>query len=118
MRKVLVTYGGATAFENSLDEALDKVFGATGSTPPPDTGTTTPPDTATGSGDPEVQQALKDAQKAFDDGQAALRKSPIDWEAYGKAQKDLQSALQRAQQAQARAQQQGSSGAGGEKSGG
>ncbi len=27
LRKVLVTYGGATAFEDTLDQALDKVFG-------------------------------------------------------------------------------------------
>ncbi len=109
MRKVLVTYGGTTAFENSLDQALDKVFGAPGSTPPPDTGTTNPP--GAGAGNPTVEQALKDAQKAYDDGQAALRKSPIDWEAYGRAQKTLQEALKKAEDAQAQAQRQ--SGAGG-----
>ncbi|MFB7595894.1 UPF0182 family protein [Streptomyces sp. NPDC056160] len=105
MRKVLVTYGGATAFEDSLGEALDKVFGASGSAnPPPDTGTGTgnPP----ASSSPTVQQALKDAQKAFDEGQAALNEKPTDWQAYGKAQKDLQDALKKAEDAQAEARKQ------------
>ncbi len=69
LRKVLVTYGGATAFEDTLDQALDKVFGTSGAQPPPQTGNTNPP----ASGNPTVQQALKDAQKAFDDSQAALK---------------------------------------------
>ncbi|MEU6351680.1 UPF0182 family protein [Streptomyces sp. NPDC047072] len=102
LRKVLVTYGGNTAFEDTLDEALNKVFGTTDtSTEPPedDGGTTTnPPPT---SSNPTVQQALDDAQKAFDAGQAALKKG--DWEAYGRAQKDLEDALQRAEDAQSAA---------------
>ncbi|WP_225835004.1 UPF0182 family protein [Streptomyces sp. NK08204] len=100
LRKVLVTYGGKTAFENTLGEALDKVFGAKGSTtPPPDTGTTRPP----ASGNPTVQQALNDAQKAFDAGQEALQKpGGPDWSAYAKAQKDLKDALKRAQDAESK----------------
>ncbi|KOV62193.1 membrane protein [Streptomyces sp. MMG1121] len=106
LRKVLVTYEGKTAFENTLDAALDKVFGATGSTTtPPDTGTSNPP-TST---NPTVQQALDDAQKAFDAGQQALRNPDgADWAAYAKAQKDLQAALKRAQEAEAKAAQSGS----------
>ncbi|MEC7056584.1 UPF0182 family protein [Streptomyces collinus] len=109
LRKVLVTYGGQTAFENTLDEALNKVFGADGpATEPPDEGdTTTPPPT---SDNPTVQQALEDAQKAFDAGQEALKKN--DWEAYGKAQKDLEDALRRAEDAQAEASRTGGSGGG------
>jgi uncharacterized membrane protein (UPF0182 family) len=102
LRKVLVTYGGATAFEDTLGQALDKVFGTTGSAPPPD-GTANPP----ASSSPTVQQALQDAQKALDDSQAALKKSPVDWQAYGKAQKALQDALQRAEEAQAQADRAG-----------
>ncbi|MFG3276259.1 UPF0182 family membrane protein [Streptomyces luteogriseus] len=109
LRKVLVTYGGQTAFENTLDEALNKVFGADGpATEPPDEGdTTTPPPT---SDNPTVQQALEDAQKAFDAGQEALKKN--DWEAYGKAQKDLEDALRRAEDAQAEASRAGGAGGG------
>ncbi|MFF1722110.1 UPF0182 family membrane protein [Streptomyces sviceus] len=100
LRKVLVTYGGNTAFEDTLDEALDKVFAADGSTtrPPDDGGDTTKPPTST---NPTVQQALDDAQKAFDAGQEALKKG--DWEAYGRAQADLKDALKRAEDAQASA---------------
>ncbi|MGW2520106.1 UPF0182 family membrane protein [Streptomyces sp. NPDC001617] len=98
LRKVLVSYGDKTAFEDTLDQALNKVFGAESSTtPPPDQGTTTPPT----SSNPTVQQALDDAQKAFDAGQTALKKG--DWKAYGEAQKDLEDALKRAEEAQAKA---------------
>ncbi|WP_328980899.1 UPF0182 family protein [Streptomyces canus] len=109
LRKVLVTYGGNTAFEDTLDEALNKVFGADGSTTQPpddDGGTTKPPPT---SSNPTVQQALDDAQKAFDAGQEALKKG--DWEAYGRAQKDLEDALKRAEDAQAAADKSGGSSA-------
>ena len=72
------TYGGKTAFEDTLDEALNVVFGAEASdhrTPPepPGEGTTKPPPT----GNPTVQEALADAQKAFDDGQEALKKQRL-----------------------------------------
>ncbi|MFF7549880.1 UPF0182 family protein [Streptomyces canus] len=109
LRKVLVTYGGNTAFEDTLDEALNKVFGADASTTPPpddDGGTTKPPPT---SSNPTVQQALDDAQKAFDAGQEALKKG--DWEAYGRAQEDLENALKRAEDAQAAADKSGGSSA-------
>ncbi|MFF8725064.1 UPF0182 family protein [Streptomyces sp. NPDC015171] len=99
LRKVLVTYEGRTAFENTLGEALDKVFGTKSETAePPETGTGNPPDT----GNPTVRQALKDAQKAFDTGQQALKDGP-DWDAYAKAQQDLRDALKRAEEAQSKA---------------
>ncbi|MEU9334257.1 UPF0182 family protein [Streptomyces sp. NPDC048290] len=98
LRKVLVSYGGNTAFEDTLDEALNKIFGAEGTAPqpPPDDGGTEPPPPT--SDNPTVQQALDDAQKAFDEGQEALKNG--DWEAYGRAQKELEEALQRAEDAQ------------------
>ncbi|MFI9175043.1 UPF0182 family membrane protein [Streptomyces lincolnensis] len=107
LRKVLVTYGGNTAFEDTLGAALNKVFGADGAIteppPPADDGdTTTPPPSST---NPTVQQALNDAQKAFDAGQEALKKN--DWVAYGEAQKDLEEALRRAEEAQNRADKGG-----------
>ncbi|MFD8673688.1 UPF0182 family protein [Streptomyces seoulensis] len=94
LRKVLVTYEGRTAFEDTLDQALDKVFGVKGSEPP-ESGTTESP----ASTNPTVRQALEDAQKAYDAGQEALKSGP-DWDAYAKAQKDLQDALRRAENAQ------------------
>ncbi|MCC9709538.1 UPF0182 family protein [Streptomyces sp. MNU76] len=109
LRKVLVTYGGNTAFEDTLDAALNKVFETEGTPtePPPDDpdeGTDEPPT----SGDPTVQQALEQAQKAFDEGQQALKDG--DWEAYGRAQQDLEDALKRAEDAQSKADETGGSG--------
>ncbi|MGW5634326.1 UPF0182 family membrane protein [Streptomyces sp. NPDC003832] len=114
LRKVLVTYGGSTAFEDTLDQALDKVFAAEGSTPEPseppeddggDTPEPTPPPT---NENPTVQEALNDAQKAFEDGQQALKDG--DWEAYGKAQEALEDALRRAEDAEAAASGDGDGG--------
>ncbi len=98
LRKVLVTFGGRTAFEDTLGEALNKVFGESSSTVPPENEGTTKPPT---SNNPTVQEALNDAQKAFDKGQEALKKG--DWQSYGEAQKDLEDALKRAEDAQSKA---------------
>lgn len=102
LKRVLVHYGDDTAFEETLEGALNAVFGVDGgtSTSPPDTGdtgdegggTTTPP------ADSTVAQALEDAQKAYDAGQKALQDG--DWQAYGEAQKDLADAIKRAQAAE------------------
>ncbi|MGW5422728.1 UPF0182 family membrane protein [Streptomyces sp. NPDC003943] len=83
-----------TVFKDTLTEALNAVFGVEGTTPPPVTppGTTTPPKPTTT--DAALKQAIADAQKAYDDGQEALKKG--DWDAYGKSQQALQEALQRA----------------------
>ncbi|MCI0383964.1 UPF0182 family protein [Streptomyces sp. CNQ085] len=115
LRKVLVTYGEETAFENTLGEALNAVFGVEGAEEPPTEGEepppgeeeTTPPP-ADGSEDPTVQDALQDAQEAFEAGQEALGEQ--DWDAYGQAQRDLEEALERAADAQESA---GGDGAGG-----
>ncbi|MFJ6794488.1 UPF0182 family protein [Streptomyces sp. NPDC091268] len=105
LRKVLVTYGGQTAFEDTLEKALNVVFGAeaptvpttpTNPTTPPGDGTTTPPT----SQDPTVKAALAEAQKAVEDADKALKAG--DWAAYGKAQSDLQAALKRAIDAEAK----------------
>jgi uncharacterized membrane protein (UPF0182 family) len=99
LRKVLVSYNGQTAFEDTLSEALNKVFGAQGEAQPPEEetppGEETPPD----KGDATLDEALKDVQKAFDAGQEAFKKG--DWEAYGRAQEDLEEALKRAEEARA-----------------
>lgn len=85
LQKVLVAFGNAIAFEPTLDEALDVLFqgdsGATagdtgvepgpGSTasPTPTPGETNPPTQPTD----QYQQALKDAQQAMLDRDAALK---------------------------------------------
>ncbi|MCX2183508.1 UPF0182 family protein [Streptomyces sp. SKN60] len=94
-----------TVFADNLTDALNAVFGVEGTQPPatqppgtkPPTTPTTPP-----TNDAALKQAIADAQKAYDDGQAALQKS--DWTAYGKAQEALQDALQRAADAGAKLQ--------------
>ncbi|MGS2590300.1 UPF0182 family membrane protein [Streptomyces hebeiensis] len=113
LKKVAVSYGGKPVFKDSLPEALNAVFGSEGgeTTPPPGE-TTKPP--ATGDKAQALQQAIDDAQKAYEQGEEALKKQ--DWEAYGKAQKDLQDALERAAQAESGAGS-GGSGQGGSGSG-
>ncbi|MFE2143350.1 UPF0182 family protein [Streptomyces sp. NPDC059456] len=102
LRKVLVTYGNQTAFEDSLDKALNVVFGAEAPTvpvapvTPPGEGTTTPPT----SQDPTVKAALDDAKKAIEAAEKARQSG--DWTAFGKAQDDIKAALQRAIDAEAK----------------
>ncbi|MGW1869123.1 UPF0182 family membrane protein [Streptomyces mauvecolor] len=105
LKKVGVSYGDRTVFKDNLGDALSAVFGADGATPPPSTTPPTTPPTTTppASGNATVDQAIKDAQKAYDDGQKALAKG--DWKAYGDAQKALQDALQKAADAEAKASQ-------------
>ncbi|MER5772724.1 UPF0182 family protein [Streptomyces sp. NPDC002039] len=102
LRKVLVTYGGQTAFEDTLEKALNVVFGAEAPTVPvtpenpPGEGTVTPPTAQ----DPTVKAALSDAQKAIEAAEKARQSG--DWTAFGKAQEDIKSALQRAIDAEAK----------------
>ncbi|MEX0173698.1 UPF0182 family protein [Streptomyces sp. LMG1-1-1.1] len=114
LKKVAVSYVDAdqpdgdttkdtTVFEDNLTQALNAVFGVEApSTPTTPPGTTKPPGTTQppASNDAALQQAISDAQKAYDAGEAALQKG--DWTAYGKAQEDLQAALQRAADAGAK----------------
>jgi uncharacterized membrane protein (UPF0182 family) len=123
LKKVLVTYGEETAFEDNLEKALNVVFGVDSPTPPsPDEGDQgdendqdpnrpSEPDTS----DPTVRKALQDAQEAFEDGQEAIRDG--DWGAYGEAQKELEEALQRAQDAEQRQSADQGDGRGGENQG-
>ncbi|MFI6346588.1 UPF0182 family protein [Streptomyces sp. NPDC050560] len=109
LRKVLVAYGNASAFEDTLGEALQKVFPTSGDTQePPDGDQDQPPPPS--SSNPTVAQALDDAQKAFEDGQKALKKG--DFGAYGDAQERLEKALQRAEDAQDKGGKKPSSGSG------
>ncbi|MDV9192099.1 UPF0182 family protein [Streptomyces sp. SR27] len=120
LKKVAVSYVDAdqpdgdttkdtTVFEDNLTKALNAVFGVESPTTPPTT-PTTPPGTTNpppASNDAVLKQAIADAQKAYDDGEAALAKQ--DWNAYGKAQEDLQAALQRAANAGAKLKTTGAS---------
>ncbi|KIQ64210.1 membrane protein [Kitasatospora griseola] len=112
LKKVLAVYGDRNvALEDTLDKALAKVLGteaggATTPTAPVDPGSTTPPAPTTPTTpapgvNPALDKALADAQKAFTDGQAALKNG--DWAAYGQAQQALQKALDAAVAAESKA---------------
>ncbi|MEV8525992.1 MULTISPECIES: UPF0182 family protein [unclassified Streptomyces] len=103
LKKVGVSYGDKTVFKDNLADALSAVFGADGATPPTTTTPPTTPPTTTppATGNATVDQAIKNAQKAYDDGQKALGSG--DWKAYGDAQKALQDALKQAADAEAKA---------------
>lgn len=103
LRKVLVMFGKKVGFANTLDEALNQVFGG-------DSGAK-PKDREPGSGDssPELTKpserlsaALQEAQEAVEEGQKALKEG--DFAAYGQAQEKLQKALEKAVVADANAQ--------------
>ncbi|MET7933595.1 UPF0182 family protein [Streptomyces sp. NPDC005322] len=99
LKKVGVSYNGnEPVFKGTLGEALDAVFGESSDEQrPPGDGTQKP------SADPTVQQALKDAQQAWEDSQRALEQKPQDWQAYGKAQNELKEALDKAAKAERKA---------------
>lgn len=101
MRKVLVTYGEQIAFEDTLEQALDKVFNTSGdeddgekeSEDPPAEDETPPEDDPESADDP-----VSDAADAYEAGQKALQDG--DWEEFGKQQKKLKDALDAANDAQ------------------
>ncbi|GII80938.1 UPF0182 protein [Sphaerisporangium rufum] len=90
LARVLVMFGSDVGIGTTLKDALDQVFGQGQG----DTGqNTTPPDKpGTPAVAPDVTQALDAAQKAYDEGQQALKAG--DFTAYGEAQKRLAQALQ------------------------
>jgi uncharacterized protein len=98
-RAIVVAFGNQLAWSDTLSGALDGLFGGNSGVSTADSGTgapTTPPAT-TGKGtggtatSPALKAALEDAQKAFTDGQEALKRG--DFAAYGQAQKRLQAAI-------------------------
>jgi uncharacterized membrane protein (UPF0182 family) len=111
LRKVLVSFGNNVAFEDTLDEALNKLFAAQGGNPGDGGGETTPPPSGGGGGtgttdNAALAAALADAEDAIAASQKALAAG--DFAAYGQAQDDLKAAIARAVAAQG-----GSGGSGG-----
>ena len=109
LRKVLVGFGDQIAFEDTLDQALDSLFGGDSGasagdgevdpTDPPtgEPGTENPdPGTGTGTGadNPDLIAALKDAQAALAEREAAYAKN--DLVAAAEADKKLTEALAKA----------------------
>jgi uncharacterized membrane protein (UPF0182 family) len=125
LRKVLVGYGSNVALEDTLDQALAQVFNI-GAIPTPEaqpgdnqdpdvepgtnpTPPVTPEPEAPTTADPaaDLARALAAADAAFQAGQDALRVQ--DFTAYDRAQKNLEAALARALEAQARLEDTGAS---------
>ena len=92
LKKVLVMFGDKIAFEDTLEGALNSLFGSGTLTPGGGTGTGTPTDTVT-----NLAKALANAQKALDDQAAAMKSG--DWAAYGRAANALKQAIADAQKA-------------------
>ena len=89
LKKVLVMFGDKIAFEDTLEGALNSLFGSGVVTPPIDGGT-----------DPDISslaKALAAAQQALADQDAAMKAG--DWAAYGKAAEALKVAIAAAQKA-------------------
>ena len=99
LRKVLVAFGDQIAFEDTLNQALDTLFGgdsganAGDGDVPVDPETPTDPGTPTTS-NPELTAALADAQQALQDREAAYRAN--DLVAAAEADNRLQDAIERA----------------------
>ena len=106
LQKVLVAFGDNVAFEDTLDQALDSLFGGNSGATAGDSGVTpTTPNsgesapsgsssTATTQNNAALQQALQQAKQALADRQAALTAG--DWAGYGAADQRLQQALKAA----------------------
>lgn len=106
LQKILVSFGDKIAFEDTLDAALDALFGGDSGAVAGDTNVPTQPDSSDagttdqgadaggGAATDSYEQALADAQQALTDRNAALARG--DWAAYGEADARLVAALERA----------------------
>ncbi|MEV8337456.1 UPF0182 family protein [Leucobacter sp. NPDC077196] len=111
LQKVLVAFGDQIAFEDTLDEALDALFGGnsgaeagdTGTTPTtedpdgddPDAGDSDTGDSGAASGATgSLQETLQEMQDALQDRDTAMQEG--DWAAYGEADERLQQAIEEA----------------------
>ncbi|GAA3105280.1 UPF0182 protein [Streptosporangium carneum] len=95
LRRVLVSYGDRVGFAETLEGALQQVFGEGAQQTKPDV---TKPDVPA-QPSTALSQAIAEAQKAYDDAQKALTANPPDWTKYGEAQKALKSALEKVKNA-------------------
>ena len=92
VKRVIVAYDDKIAYEPTLAEALDKLFGE-GSGDKYSGGDSAGTDKSDGKKQEELTQSevIQRAQKAYDDAQAALKKG--DWAEYGKQMENLEKYL-------------------------
>jgi len=100
LKKVLVAFGDKIAFEDTLDVALDALFGGNSGADagdggpivvPVDPSVPVDPNTPVTTVSPALQRALQDARNAIVAREKALAEG--DWTAYGKADAALKNAL-------------------------
>jgi len=101
LQKILVAFGDQIAFEDTLEEALDSLFGGDSGAAVSDGGNGAGGQVGSGESGPEVTSgnadldaALEEAREAIDDKAAALRTG--DWNAYGEADDRLTLAIEKA----------------------
>ncbi|MFC0555258.1 UPF0182 family protein [Planotetraspora thailandica] len=96
LRRVLVMFGDKVGSADTLKDALAQVFGDQEVPAAP----ANPSAPQTPANVPQLAGLIDQAQKAYDDAQAALSANPPDWAAYGKAQDQLKQALNALNEAQ------------------
>ena len=94
LRKILVSFGDSIAFEDTLSQALDTLFGGNAGVEPGTPGTPTDPGTPNANVSPKLAAALNEARQALLDRAAAYKAN--DLVAAAEADKKLQAALQKA----------------------
>jgi uncharacterized membrane protein (UPF0182 family) len=100
LQKILVAFGDQIAFEDTLELALDALFGgdsgaevSDGTSPGTDSGSDSGGGSgSTDSGNAALDAALSRAKQALEDKEAALRAG--DWTAFGQADERLQRAIE------------------------
>ncbi|MEU7864119.1 UPF0182 family protein [Nonomuraea sp. NPDC049141] len=89
LQRVLVSFGSKIGVARTLPEALKQVFGdGQQQQTPPNNEQVKPNQNTTA-----LKAAIDNAQNAYTEAQKALQANPPNWEAYGKAQKQLEEAL-------------------------
>ncbi|MFH7241663.1 MAG: UPF0182 family protein [Spirulina sp.] len=86
LRRVIVAYGDQVVMQETLDQALEAIFGATRPAPVP-VDPAAPPPTPT-----DLSGLIQAALSAYQEGQTALQQG--DWQRYGQAQQRLEDLLQ------------------------
>ena len=94
LQKILVAFGDQIAFEDTLEEALDSLFGGDSGAVTGDGELVTEPGQSqdADSGNVALDEALNAAGQALQDKEAALRAG--DWDAFGEADERLARAIQ------------------------
>ncbi|WP_343954565.1 UPF0182 family protein [Nonomuraea longicatena] len=89
LNKVMVLFGDKVGFGDTLEQALQQVFGVA----PAKTGETPPQTEAKPAASTALTAAISAVEQAYKEGQDALKASPPDWVKYGEAQKRLEDAM-------------------------